>query len=213
MSRVIELPTNALSRLGRADPRLRKMMRRLGPFALRCRTQPSSYAFLARSIVFQQLSGRAATTIYRRLCALHDGRRPPPPPLLISTADSALRGAGLSRQKIAALRDLAAHVERGALPLRRATHLSDEDLTAVLCQVRGVGPWTAQMFLMFQLGRLDVLPDTDLGVQKGLRVLDELDHLPTPTELRRRGEVWRPYRSVASWYLWRAVDNVDVGGW
>ena len=173
----------------------------------------SHYELLARSIVFQQLSGKAAGTIFARVCALGVARRFPPPPELLGLRDEALRGAGLSRQKIAALRDLATRVVDGRLRLTRVSRLGDEAVIDQLCQVRGIGRWTAQMFLMFRLGRLDVLPVDDLGVRKGLMLVDGGSELPSPKELERRGERWRPFRSVACWYLWRAVDNLNVGGW
>jgi 3-methyladenine DNA glycosylase/8-oxoguanine DNA glycosylase len=213
MARRIVLPPRARADLARADPVLGRAMRRLGPFAMQRQGGRSHYELLARSIVFQQLSGKAATTIFNRVCALAPGPGFPPAEALLALDDAVLRGAGLSRQKVAALRDLAHHLVDGALPLGRIARLDDEAVIAALSSVRGIGRWTAEMFLMFRLGRLDVLPATDLGLQKGLAALDGLPRPPTPRELLARGEVWRPYRTVASWYLWRIVDSANVGGW
>ncbi|MFH1811199.1 MAG: DNA-3-methyladenine glycosylase [Pseudomonadota bacterium] len=213
MTKLVALPRGALRHLASADARLARWMKRLGPFAMQRQSGRSHYELLARSIVYQQLSGRAASTIFHRVCRLTPGPGFPRADALLRFDDDRLRAAGLSRQKVAALHDLAAHLVDGRLPLRSISRLGDEQVIQALCAVRGIGRWTAEMFLMFRLGRLDVLPATDLGVQKGLARLDRLPRLPTPRELLARGERWRPYRSVAAWYLWRLVDSENVGGW
>lgn len=167
----------------------------------------SHYEMLARAIVFQQLAYKAADTIWRRTCALTPGARFPAPPEFLALPESALRGAGLSRNKQASLRDLAGRVAERSLPLRSLARFDDAAVTTALTAVRGIGPWTAQMFLIFKLGRLDVLPVADLGVQEGLRRLDRLSERPGPRQLDERGAAWAPLRSVASWYLWRLVDG------
>ena len=164
---------------------------------------------MARAIVYQQLSGKAAGTIHGRFHALYGGRAPEPAELL-ATGDDALRAAGLSRQKVGYLRDLAARVAAGEVPLDRVERLGDDEIVAALTRVKGVGRWTAQMFLMFRLGRPDVLPDLDLGVQKAIQRAYGLAAAPTPADVLRIGAPWAPHRTVASWYLWRLLD--DAGG-
>lgn len=167
----------------------------------------SHFHALARSILHQQLAGKAAATIHGRVRALTPGSRFPRPEQLLELPDGLLRGAGVSGSKIAALRDLAGRVESKQLRLRGLSARSDEHIIEELTAVRGIGVWTAQMFLMFRLGRLDVLPVGDLGVQEGLRRLDGLEERPRPAEVGERGEVWKPLRSVASWILWRLADG------
>ena len=167
----------------------------------------SHFHALARSILHQQLAGKAAATIHGRVRALTPGSRFPRPEQLLELPDGDLRGAGVSGSKIAALRDLAGRVESKELRLRGLSAQPDEHIIEELTAVRGIGVWTAQMFLMFRLGRLDVLPVGDLGVQEGLRRLDGLEERPRPAEVEERGEVWKPLRSVASWVLWRLADG------
>ncbi|MHC4844739.1 MAG: DNA-3-methyladenine glycosylase family protein [Planctomycetota bacterium] len=167
----------------------------------------SHYAHLARSILYQQLAGKAAATIHGRVCALTPGRGFPRPPDLLRLSDARLRSAGLSGNKLAALRDLASRVVSGDLKLASISRLSDERVIDRLVEVRGIGVWTAQMFLMFRLGRLDVMPAGDLGVQEGLKRLDGLDERPAPATVLERAEVWAPLRSVAAWHLWRLSDE------
>lgn len=186
--------------LSRRDPVLRKVIKAVGP----CTLQPVADFFivLARAISSQQLSTRAAATIFGRLQALSpDGLTPA---AVLDAADEQLRGAGLSRSKVLSLRDLAGHVQSGALPLHDLPRLSDEEVVALLVPVRGIGVWTAQMFLIFSLGRLDVLPVDDLGLRAGVRDMYGLPELPNRVALVERAEPWRPYRSVATWYLWRS---------
>jgi 3-methyladenine DNA glycosylase/8-oxoguanine DNA glycosylase len=167
----------------------------------------SHYAYLARSILYQQLAGKAAATIHGRVCALTPGPRFPRPPELLRISEKRLRSAGLSGNKLASLRDLAGRVERGALKLSHIARLGDERIIERLVEVRGIGVWTVQMFLMFRLGRLDVMPTGDLGVQEGLRRLDGLHERPGPATVLARSEVWAPLRTVAAWTLWRLADE------
>ena len=171
------------------------------------RRRRTHFESLARAIIYQQLAGKAAATIHGRVCALTPGSRLPKPEELLALPEARLRGAGLSRNKLAALYDLAERVADGRLRTRSLGRLPDEEVLARLVEVRGIGEWTAQMFLMFQLGRLDVLPTGDLGVQEGLRRLDGLPERPGPAALGERGAVWAPLRTVASWYLWRLADG------
>ncbi len=177
---------------------------RHGPVRLRGR-RPSHFEALARSIVFQQLSGKAAATIWGRLAERAGGRVTPP--ALLSLDDESMRAAGLSRAKTAALRDLTTRVEAGHLPLATIARRRDDAVIEALTAVRGIGPWTAQMFLMFQLRRADVWPTGDLGVRNGYARAYRLRQPPTPEELATHGERFRPYRSVAAWYCWRVLDT------
>ncbi len=162
---------------------------------------------LARSIIYQQLATKAAATIYGRVRRLSPGPRFPTPAQMLAFADERLRAAGLSGNKTKALRDLATKIVSGELSLRGIARHDDEEVVRRLITVWGIGEWTAQMFLIFRLGRLDIMPAGDLGVQEGLRILDGLDGRPSPDTLLGRAEVWRPLRSVAAWYLWRLTDT------
>ena len=162
-------------------------------------------------IVYQQLAGRAAAAIHGRFAALFDGDGPTPEAVLALPVD-AIRAAGLSGAKTASIRDLATKVLDGSVKLDRIGRLSDEEIVRELTLVRGIGRWTAEMFLMFQLGRLDVWPVGDYGVRKGYALLFGHDELPTPKALMELGEPFRPYRSVAAWYCWRAADTVVPDG-
>lgn len=192
--------------LAATDPRFAALVERVGPPALR---EPRSSAFeaLARSIVFQQLAGAAASTIWGRFRALVPG--PLRPEAVLALDDAALRGAGLSGAKAASIRDLAVKASDGTLALRTLWRRSDEEVVDHLVVVRGIGPWTAQMFLMFQLRRPDVWPVGDLGVRKGFQLTFDLPEMPTPDELMAHGEAFRPHRTTAAWYMWRAVDIVS----
>ena len=203
-------PRNALARLRRSEPGLAAALDR-APFpgfpesaAARAHTH---YSYLARAIVFQQLTGKAAGTIFRRAVALTPGPRFPRPDELLALPDATLASAGLSTQKVRALRDLAARVDDGRLVLAGIARRDDDEIIERLVTVRGIGVWSAQMFLLFRLGRLDVMPTGDLGVQEGLRRLDGLDQRPTPAEVAARGEAWAPLRSVAAWALWRLTED------
>src|SRR5207245_1151968 len=160
-----------------------------------------------RAILYQQLAGRAAAAIHGRFVALFDGDNPTPEAVLAVPVGE-LRRAGLSGNKEASIRDLAAKVVDGSVQLERMARLPDDEVVHQLTLVRGIGPWTAEMFLIFQLGRLDVWPVGDLGVRKGYATAWGLAEMPTPKELTAYGETFRPYRSVAAWYCWRAVDSV-----
>jgi 3-methyladenine DNA glycosylase/8-oxoguanine DNA glycosylase len=176
-----------------------------GPVALR---PPSADYFnaLARSIVFQQLAGRAAQAIHGRFAALFDGN--PTAPAILAADEAALRGSGLSTNKVAAIRDLALKTSDGTVPLERIEELDDEEIIARLTTIRGIGRWTAEMFLLFQLRRPDVWPVDDFAVAKGYAIIHRLAEAPKPRELRHLGEIYRPIRSAAAWYCWRATDTV-----
>ncbi len=202
-------PDDAVAHLRRADKRLAKAIDAAGPFALRPRPMQSPFEALLRSIVYQQLSGKAAATIYSRVEALLPKRRPSAwPQTILDLDETTLRSAGLSRNKTAAAKDLAIKTLDGTVPtLRKLRTMSDEEIIQRLVTVRGIGVWTVQMLLIFRLGRPDVLPLADLGIRKGFQRVYTLDRLPTADELADRGEAWRPFRSVASWYLWRVLDQ------
>ncbi|MEM9802492.1 MAG: DNA-3-methyladenine glycosylase 2 family protein [Planctomycetota bacterium] len=206
-------PTGAALRaLDRRDPDLGRARRRLAPFPTLPDSKHSGSHFhaLARAIVYQQLAGAAAKTIHDRVVALTPGSRFPTARDIDALPDEALRGAGLSGNKLAALRDLSERSLDGRLRLRSIARQTDEEIVDALVEVRGIGRWTAQMFLLFRLGRLDVLAPNDLGLREGARRLDGLDERPTPSELEARGEVWGPLRSVASWVLWRLSEEPEV---
>jgi len=189
--------------LPRRDARLGALMRAVGPCGLRRRGDP--YRYLVRSILYQQLAGAAARAIEGRLHARFGGSLPPPAALARAPLPT-LRAAGLSRAKALAVRGAARAFADGTLRARRFPHLDDCAVVAALTQLRGVGEWTAHMLLMFSLGRPDVLPVGDYGVRKGARRLYGLAELPAPRELEALAEPWRPYRSIATWYLWRAAE-------
>ena len=199
-------PVVAASHLSAADARLAALIERVGTCGLDVGGMDSPFRSLLRAIVYQQLSGKAAGTIYGRLENLFADRQPGAAALL-ALSEAELRAAGLSRAKAAAAADLAARALDGTIPTRAALDtMEDRTIIDQLTVVRGVGPWTVQMLLIFELGRPDVLPATDLGVRRGISRLYGLDALPTADEVALRGTRWRPYRSVASWYLWRAAD-------
>ena len=199
--------SESVRHLKRVDPVLAQVIERVGPCRLELRSEGTHFDALLRSIIYQQLSGKAAATIHARLRALFDDRAPTPAELL-SASDEQLRGVGLSRQKLSYLRDLASKVESGAVPLSADTidHLGDDEIVERLVQVKGIGRWTVQMFLIFRLGRPDVLPDLDLGIQNAIRRVYRMRRQPDPKDVLRIGSKWRPHASVASWYLWRSLD-------
>ncbi|MEJ2516335.1 MAG: DNA-3-methyladenine glycosylase 2 family protein [Gammaproteobacteria bacterium] len=183
------------------------MIRRYGVFGMAPPKPEDPFRHLLKAIVYQQLSGASAAAIHGRVLGLFPRRRPSVAGLA-RLGDDELRGAGLSRPKIAAVRDLAQKRRAGLVPgLERLQAMDDDEILARLTSVRGVGPWTVQMLLMFGLGRPDVLPETDLGIRKGYARAFGIDGLPAPGQVRQRAEGWRPWRSVASWYLWRAADG------
>jgi DNA-3-methyladenine glycosylase II len=201
----------ALAHLRRVDPILAGIIARVGSPPPPPRRAGTHYDALVRAIVYQQLSGKAAGTIHRRFRELYPGKRPRAE-LVLATSDEALRGAGLSRQKIGYLRDLSARVADRSLPLAHLGRLPDDEIIEHLIQVKGIGRWTVQMFLMFRLGRPDVLPELDLGIQNAIQRAYGLRKRPTPKDVLRLGEKWRPHATTACWYMWRSLDNGDGQG-
>jgi DNA-3-methyladenine glycosylase II len=207
-------PDEAVAHLRARDPKMGALIERAGAFTLRLDGLPSPFESLLESILYQQLHGKAAATIHRRVREYYGGD--PAPKALLDTPDEVLRAAGVSGNKTKAMKDLAAKTLDGTVPSHTAIRkMSDADIVERLTEVRGIGPWTVEMLLIFRLGRPDVLPVTDYGVRKGyaltfLRLPKSrpiaAGDLPKPDVLYKRGERWRPFRSVASWYLWRACD-------
>lgn len=203
---------DALKQLRKSDPVMRRLVDEHGPLDAeqRRRGRPlEPYGALVRSIVGQQLSTKAARSIYDRLTAMFGGRTPTPAELLAADPEE-VRAVGLSRPKVAYLRSLAEHVESGELELDRLTELSDDEVSEELTAVKGLGQWTADMFLIFHLGRPDVLPVGDLGIRRAVEREYGLAELPDAARVREIGEPWRPQRSLASLYLWRSLDNAPV---
>lgn len=200
-------PHAAVAHLRATDPVLGDLIERTGEFTMRPDPALGVFEYLVRSIVFQQLNGTAAATIHGRLLGLFGGEHPTPVQL-VDRADDELRVAGISRGKAAALRDLARHALEGTVPAVAEAHaLDDDELVERLTRIRGIGPWTVHMLLIFRLGRADVLPTGDYGVRAGFAAAHGLGEPPTPRELEAHAEPWRPYRSVASWYMWRALER------
>ena len=189
----------------RRDPVLAALIRRHGACGLAGAQRADHFSALVRAITGQQLSTKAAATIYSRLVALMPGGVTPE--ALGALSDGEMRGVGMSRQKIAYFRDLSAKASSGALPLDQLDAMSDDVVIDALTQVKGIGRWSAEMFLMFRLHRPDVLPVDDLGIVNAVKNVYRLRKRPTADRIRRIGESWRPYRSVACWYLWRSLDN------
>jgi DNA-3-methyladenine glycosylase II len=204
----------ALAHLRRSDPVMAAIIERVGPCRLGHPTDrggpaPDHYGALVRSIVGQQLSSKAARSIYERLVDRFDGHTPTPRELL-ATDPEEIRAVGLSRAKVAFLRDLAEHVEDGELDLEHLAELPDDEVLEQLTRVRGLGPWTVDMFLIFHLGRPDVLPVGDQGIRRAVQIAYGLEELPDAVELERISEPWRPHRSLACLYLWRSLDSTPV---
>lgn len=199
--------SESIRHLKRVDPVLAVIIERVGPCRLEPRREGTHFDALVRSIIYQQLSGKAAGTIHGRLRGLYGDRNPTPAELL-ATPEEQLRAVGLSRQKLSYLKDLATKVESGVVPLSAEVidHLGDDEIIERLVQVKGIGRWTVQMFLMFRLGRRDVLPDLDLGIQNAIRRAYGMRKQPAPKDVVRIGAKWRPHASVASWYLWRFLE-------
>jgi DNA-3-methyladenine glycosylase II len=207
-------PDDAIAHLRARDPKLGVLIERAGPFKLHIDQSVSPFESLLESILYQQLHGKAAATIHARVRAYFGGD--PTPRLLLETPDEPLRAAGVSRNKILAMKDLASRTIDGTVPSHAAIlKMSDADIVERLTEVRGIGSWTVEMLLIFRLGRPDVLPVTDYGVRKGYALTFQRvpksrplasNDLPKPDIVFRRGQRWAPYRSVASWYLWRACD-------
>jgi 3-methyladenine DNA glycosylase/8-oxoguanine DNA glycosylase len=202
-------PAAAVAHLRAADPALARLIDSVGPFQLRLKKTPSIFVALAEAIVYQQLTGKAAATIFARLCALFpNAHAGPTADQILRASDEKLRSAGLSRPKLLSLRDLAQRAKKGEIPsLAEAHPMSDEELISRLTPVRGIGRWTVEMLLIFRLGRADVLPVDDYGVRKGFAVAFRKRDLPSPKDLAKYGERWAPHRTVASWYLWRAAER------
>ena len=198
----------AIEHLTKADKVLARLIRKVGPCGLKARKRCSPFQALVQSVAHQQLNGTAANTILGRVLALYPRRKFPTPGDVLATPDEKLRGAGLSRAKVAAIKDIAAKTVEGVVPpARTIAKMPDAEILERLTTIRGVGPWTVEMLLIFMLGRLDVLPATDFGVRKGFAMIFMRDELPKPAELLEHGERWRPYRSIASWYLWRGLEG------
>jgi DNA-3-methyladenine glycosylase II len=196
----------AVRHLAGIDPHFENLVGRVGRFRMEMDTHPSPYEALMEAIVFQQLNGRAASSILKKVKDQIGGGEFPTPAQIATATDTDLRAAGLSRQKIAAIRDLALKTLEGVVPgLSEVENLSDDEIVSRLTAVHGVGVWTVHMFLIFRLGRPDVLPTLDYAVQQGFKLAYGKRKLPKPKQLLAFGERWRPYRSVASWYLWQAV--------
>jgi len=197
-----------MEELSRADKRLARVIRRVGAFPTERRKPQPPFVSLFRAIVYQQITGKAAETILGRVKAMvaRDGH--PTPEEILRASRAKLRRAGLSRQKIAAAKDLAAKTLDGTVPpLAKIVQMGEEEIIERLTQIRGIGVWSVQMFLMSQLGRPDVLPIEDYGVRKGFARIYGLAEVPKPKVVLEHGERWRPYRSIASWYLWRAAEE------
>jgi DNA-3-methyladenine glycosylase II len=198
-------PTDYLSKV---DPVMRRLVEEIGPFSLKPKGRRSPFESLVRAIAYQQLHDKAAESILKRFIALFPGRRFPRPDELLAMKMRSVRKTGFSRPKIMALRDLAAKTLDGTVPTNRMIRqLADEAIINRLIEVRGIGQWTVEMLLIFQLGRPDVLPVDDFGLRNGFRIAYRRPTIPLPKELLQHGERWRPYRTAASWYLWRAADR------
>lgn len=193
--------------LSKTDLVLARVIRDVGPCLMRPRRNCPPFQSLVQAVAHQQLNGTAAQAILRRFIALFPDTKFPQPEHILSASEEHLRSAGLSRAKAAAIKDIAHKTTIGHVPTRReAARLSDEELVARLTEIRGVGPWTVEMFLIFTLGRRDVLPVTDYGVRCGFAKAYGWEELPSAKELLAEGERWRPYRSIAAWYMWRVLD-------
>jgi DNA-3-methyladenine glycosylase II len=198
----------AIDYIARTDPRFAALIKRARRFDVIANKLVRPFDALAESIAYQQLNGKAAATIWGRVRALYPKRKWLDPELVLKTPDETLRACGLSRSKTAALKDLAAKTLDGTVPNRRQlVRMTDEEIIERLTKVRGIGCWTVEMLLLFELGRLDVWPVADYGVRKGFAKTFGRRKLPTPKQFQKIGEKWRPYRSVAAWYFWRALDT------
>ena len=195
----------AIKHLRATDPALGAIIDRVGPYRLTPRTEGTHFDYVVRCIVGQQLSGKAATTIYQRVRDLYGGGFPTPAQFLKAPV-AKLRAAGLSGRKVEYVKELAARTQTKSIAILGLHEMHDEEVMETLVSVRGIGRWTAQMVLMFRLGRPDVLPELDLGVQKAVQRLHRMRKLPTPQKLRKLGEKWAPYRTFAAWYLWRSLE-------
>jgi 3-methyladenine DNA glycosylase/8-oxoguanine DNA glycosylase len=223
---LLKQSAKAIKHLSKIDEKLAALIKEVGPFNIEISHLQSSFEALARSIVYQQLTGKAAASIFNRVRLLTSETTFPTPDELLALPEATIRAAGLSQSKTLALLDLAAKTRAGLVPApNQMESMSDAEIVEALTSIRGVGPWTVEMLLIFRLGRLDVMPSTDYGVRKGFALTygkitpttskavkktaaasKIADDLPTPKELLNYAEIWRPYRSIASWYMWRAVE-------
>ena len=205
------MTSKALRHLSRTDPVMRALIRRTGPCTITIQRRWSPFRSLVRAVVYQQLHGRAAAAIFGRLVALFGAPGFPSPEAVRAMSARRLRGAGLSRAKVRAIKDIARKAAAGVVPARRVVaRLSDDEIVARLTAARGVGRWTVEMLLIFTLGRQDVLPADDYGVRDGYRAAYGLKALPSPKALLAYGERWRPHRTTAAWYLWRAAEQAKA---
>jgi len=198
----------AVSALKKNDQKLREVMEKVGPCRLTVQHMQSPFDSLAKAIVYQQLSGKAAASIMGKVRNIYGHPESPlEPEEILGTADDTLRSAGLSRAKLAGLKDLALKAQEGVVPsLAELEEMTDEEIIERLISVRGIGKWTVEMMLIFRLGRLDVMPSTDYGIRKGFALTYRKRELPPPKQIEKYAERWRPYRTIASWYLWRALE-------
>jgi DNA-3-methyladenine glycosylase II len=198
----------AIHHLSQRDKKLAKLISKIGPMKLELDSKMNPFQSLVQAIVYQQLHGKAAATIFKRVKALFPRRRFPKPEDFLSTSLAKLRSAGLSEAKAKAIQDLSKKTLEGTIPpLKKILKLSDEEIIQRLTQVKGVGPWTVEMLLIFKLGRPNVLPSTDFAIRKAISLLYSLKEMPTPKKVLEIGEIWKPYRTTASWYLWRSLDT------
>ena len=197
--------------LSRRDPVLRRLIKHIGPCTLSPAWEREPYEALVRAIAYQQLHGSAAAKILGRFIALVPDEAFPSPASVLGLSEPSMRAAGLSGNKILAIKDIARHADEGKLPDRAgAVNLSNDELIARLVAIRGVGRWTVEMMLISTLGRMDVLPVDDYGVRMGYKIAADLDEAPKPKQLAEIGQAWSPYRSIAAWYFWRAVDQAKA---
>jgi len=200
---------SAAHKVLKKDPKLAKIIKLVGEYQIR--TSRNYYESLVEAIITQQLAGAAAKAISNRFRSLY-GKSFPKPIDVINTSDSKLRKTGLSRMKIEYIKELSKAIESKKLKMRSLSKLSDEEIVEQLTQIKGIGRWTAEMFLIFSLGRMDVLPVGDLGLRKGVQLLNSSTELPNAAEIEELAEKWRPYRTVATWYLWKSLKTFDTIG-
>jgi 3-methyladenine DNA glycosylase/8-oxoguanine DNA glycosylase len=201
-------PAAALAHLRASDVDLAALIERIGPFALELKAADSLFEAMLRSIIYQQLHGKAAATIHARVLVVLEKHGGANPDALAQASDAELRGAGLSGNKLLAVRDLSLKCREGTVPSLKESHrLADDELVERLTAVRGIGPWTVHMLLIFYLGRPDVMPTGDFAIRLGFKKLYRKRKDPTPEAIVKHARRWQPYRSIASWYLWRSLDS------
>lgn len=204
------MKTNYVEYLCYADKRLAKIITETGRFSMKIKKD--SFQALIEAIIYQQLNGSAANSIYNRFLAYYRNQIPAPEQIISSSALELRTQVGLSRMKITYLKDLAAHIVDGRLSLIDLPQMQDEEIISQLTRIKGIGRWTAEMFLIFCLARMDILPVTDLGLRNAMKRTYQLAELPTPNTMIDIADPWRPYRSVATWYLWKSLSNFDTIG-